>query len=75
MITNSISSLIFTSNVLMLYLHQQPIYATLMAILTITSVYNHMVETKTSAIIDKIAVYLVVIYGGFVYYHKNISNR
>ena len=57
----------------MLYLHQQPIYSTLMAILTITNVYNHMVETKTSALIDKIAVYIVVLYGGFIYYHKKYN--
>lgn len=68
MIVNSISGLVFASNAILLWLNNQPLYATLMCFLTITSVWNHYVETKISTFIDKIAVYAVVLYGGYHFF-------
>ena len=73
MIANSISSLIFTSNAIMLWLHDKHLYATLMCVLVITSVYNHYINTTFSAIIDKIAVYMVVLYGAHQYFAYSIK--
>jgi hypothetical protein len=75
MIVNSISGLVFASNAILLWLNNQPLYATLMCLLTITSVWNHYVETKISAIIDKIAVYAVVLYGGYHFLCKNVDTN
>ena len=75
MIVNSISGLVFASNAILLWLNNQPLYATLMCFLTITSVWNHYVETKISAIIDKIAVYAVVFYGGYHFLCKNVDTN
>ena len=75
MIANSISSLVFSSNTIMLWLAHQPLYAALMGILTLTSVWNHYVETTASALIDKIAVYAVVIYGAYHYFAYTVHYK
>ena len=39
-------------------------------LLTVTSLYHHSHYTSFSRMIDKIAVYIVVLYGGYLFYDK-----
>lgn len=75
MIANSISSLVFASNTIILWLINKPVYSALMFVLTTTSVYNHYVETSASQIIDKIAVYAVVVYGAYQYFAYSVHYK
>lgn len=69
------TSLFFLTNAIVNYVKNYYIYSFLFLCLTITSVYYHSVNTEFSYIIDKIFVYLVVIYGGYIFLQnkKNIE--
>ena len=70
------SSLIFLTNVLLALYYDHYLYAFLFLLLTITSVIHHKQSTefeeykKCINIIDKIAVYCVIFYGGYIFYNK-----
>ena len=70
------SSLIFLSNVFIALYYDHYLYAFLFLLLTITSVIHHKQITefekykKYINIIDKIAVYCVIFYGGYIFYNK-----
>ena len=65
----------FASNAIMLWIYNKTVYAWLMIILVATSVWNHMAETKISEIIDKIAVYAVIVYGGYKFITETTNNK
>jgi hypothetical protein len=64
------SSFVFILNILFAYYNQYYTYATLFFILLVTSIIHHSHYNETTCIIDKIAVYMVVFYGGYLFYHK-----
>lgn len=70
------SSLIFLTNVFLALYYDHYLYAFLFLILTITSVIHHKQSAefeeykKCINIIDKIAVYCVIFYGGYIFYNK-----
>lgn len=70
------SSLLFLSNVFIALYYDHYLYAFLFLLLTITSVIHHKQSTefekykKCINIIDKIAVYCVIFYGGYIFYNK-----
>ena len=70
------SSLIFLTNVFLALYYDHYLYAFLFLILTISSVIHHKQSAefekykKCINIIDKIAVYCVIFYGGYIFYNK-----
>ena len=70
------SSLIFLTNVFLALYYDHYLYAFLFLLLTITSVIHHKQSAefekykKYINIIDKIAVYCVIFYGGYIFYNK-----
>jgi cation transport ATPase len=68
------SSLLFITNVVVCYYYKYYLYASLFAGLTITSLIHHSQKTFLSYWIDKLFVFLVVGYGGYVFYNKFSKN-
>ena len=64
------SSFIFLTNVFLAVYYEYYLYAFLFLLLTITSVFHHTKESIYTNLIDKIAVYCVIFYGGFIFYNK-----
>jgi len=67
------SSLIFVTNVFSALYYSHYFYAFLFLCLTMTSIIHHTYNTFYTGIIDKIPVYAVILYGGFVFYNKYIT--
>lgn len=70
----AITSLIFITNVVVNFMKEYYIYSLLFLFLLITSIYHHTVNTDLSRTIDKIFVYLVIFYGGYIFFSKDIIN-
>ena len=68
------SSLVFVTNVFSALYYNHYFYAFLFLCLTITSIAHHTYNTVYTGIIDKIPVYAVILYGGFVFYNKYIKD-
>ena len=68
------SSLIFVTNVFSALYYNHYFYAFLFLCLTITSIVHHTYNTFYTGIIDKIPVYAVILYGGFIFYNKYIKD-
>ena len=68
------SSLIFVTNVFSALYYSHYFYAFLFLCLTITSFVHHTYNTFYTGIIDKIPVYAVILYGGFIFYNKYIKD-
>jgi hypothetical protein len=64
------SSFVFILNILFAYYNEYYTYATLFLILLVTSIIHHSHYNVTTCIIDKITVYIVVLYGGYLFYQK-----
>jgi hypothetical protein len=64
------SSLVFLINVCVALYYEYYLYAACFLLLTITSLYYHSHNTRLSGIMDKIAIYLVVCYGAYLFYKK-----
>ena len=67
------SSLIFVTNVFSALYYNHYLYSFLFLCLTMTSIIHHTYNTFYTGIIDKIPVYAVILYGGFVFYNKYIK--
>lgn len=67
------SSLIFLTNIFLALYYDHYFYAFLFLCLTITSVVHHTYNTDYTGIIDKIPVYAVIFYGGFIFYTKYVK--
>ena len=66
------SSLIFVTNVFLALYYNHYLYSVLFLCLTITSIIHHTYNTVYTGIIDKIPVYAIILYGGFIFYNKYI---
>jgi hypothetical protein len=66
------SSLIFVTNVFLALYYNHYLYSFLFLCLTITSIIHHTYNTVYTGIIDKIPVYAIILYGGFIFYNKYI---
>ena len=64
------SSFVFILNIFVAYYNEYYTYATLFFILLVTSIVYHSHYNLTTCIIDKIAVYMVIFYGGYLFYQK-----
>jgi hypothetical protein len=64
------SSFVFMCNVLVAFYCGYYLYATLFFTLLITSILHHCQYTKITNILDKIAIFSIVFYGGYVFYKK-----
>ena len=67
------SSFVFIINVLIAYYYGYYLYAGLFFALVITSLFQHSYYTFATTIIDKIAIYCIVFYGGYLFYKKLIQ--
>jgi hypothetical protein len=64
------SSIIFITNVFLALYYNHYFYGLLFLCLTITSVIHHTYNTFYTNIIDKIFVYSIIFYGGYIFYNK-----
>ena len=64
------SSFVFILNILVAYYNEYYTYATLFFILLVTSIVHQSHYNTTTCIVDKMAVYIVIIYGGYLFYDK-----
>ena len=64
------SSFVFLSNVLLALYYEYYLYALLFTILIVTSTIHHCYYTTETTVVDKIAIYCIVFYGGFLFYKK-----
>jgi len=64
------SSFVFLSNVLLALYYEYYLYALLFAILIVTSSIHHCHYTAVTTVVDKIIIYCIVFYGGFLFYKK-----
>lgn len=70
---NVISSFLFLTNTITNLFLSNYIYAICFSLLFITSVFHHKFNTNITFIFDQIALYLVIIYGGY-YFIKHKSD-
>jgi len=64
------SSLVFLINVCVALYYEYYLYSACFLLLTTTSLYYHSHNTRLSSIMDKIAIYIVVCYGAYLFYKK-----
>jgi len=67
---NFLSSLIFTTNIVIATYYKEYTYAILFTALLITSLIFHSNTNLYTIIIDKISIALIVLYGGYIFYNK-----
>jgi hypothetical protein len=63
-----LSSFIFLTNVLAGLYFKKYLYAFLFFLLTLTSIIHHSSKTKLTNLLDKIALYSIIFYGGYKFY-------
>ena len=63
-----LSSFIFLTNVLAGIYFKKYLYAFLFLLLTLTSIIHHSSKTKLTNLLDKIALYSIIFYGGYKFY-------
>jgi len=68
-----LSSLLFVTNTILAYINKYYVYALFFAVLTMTSLVHRIRTSNYTFIIDKIAIAMVVCYGGYVLY-QNTNN-
>jgi len=64
------SNFIFLTNVVIAIYYKYYAYAAVFMFLTMSSLYHHSHYTEVTRIVDKVAVYLVAFYGGYLFYSK-----
>ena len=64
------SSLLFLINVGVAIYYEYYLYSICFLLLTVTSLYYHSHYSSFSRAIDKIAIYVVICYGGYLFYEK-----
>lgn len=70
------SSFLFATNVLTGIYFEQYLYAFLFLLLTLSSIIHHSLNTQLTKNLDRIAIYAVIIYGGYKFYkhYKTTGN-
>ena len=66
------SSLIFITNIILSYFYKNYIYLFLFSCLLITSIIYHYTQNNIIIKIDKCFIYLIICYGFYVMYNKEI---
>lgn len=66
---------VFLINVFICYLYNYYVYSVLFLFLFITSILHHLESTNTTYIIDKIAIFSIVFYGGYIFYNKLMNSN
>jgi hypothetical protein len=69
------SSFVFVINILLALYCEYYLYAALFCTLLITSLLHHSHYNCLTTIVDKIAIYCVVLYGGHLFYMKILVNN
>lgn len=69
------SSFFFITNIITAFYKKYYIYSFIFFMLTITSLIHHSHYTIFTNIIDKISVFFVITYGGYILYNKNNIDR
>ena len=69
------SSMVFITNVMIAYWYEYYIYSAIFLLLLITSLWHHSCNTNISYIFDKIAIFMVVLYGGYLFYKKCVNSE
>jgi len=69
------SSFVFLTNVLAGIYFKQYLYAFLFLLLTYTSIVHHSSKTQLTNILDKIALYSIIFYGGYKFYTSIITTK
>ena len=69
------SSFIFLINVFVAYYYEYYLYARLFFLLTITSILCHSTLSNYTNINDKIVISLIVLYGGYLFFHKFLTHE
>jgi hypothetical protein len=64
------STLIFITNVIVAYQYGYYLYSALFTTLIITSLFYHSTKTVIAYRIDKTIAFLIVVYGGYVFFDK-----
>jgi len=67
------SSMVFLTNMVVAFYYKYYLYSFIFLCLTITSYWHHSHYTEFSYIFDKMAVFSVVLYGGYLFYIKTIQ--
>jgi hypothetical protein len=70
-----ISSFIFLTNAFVAYILQYKIYSLLFLLLWISSILFHTYKDIYTNILDKIIIFTIFIYGGYLFYTKNQQNQ
>ena len=68
------SSFLFLTNVLVALYFKHYIYAFLFLMLSLSSIIHHSSRTKLTNIIDKIALYSIIFYGGYIFFSNLKGN-
>jgi hypothetical protein len=66
------SSMVFLTNAVVAFWHKYYLYSFFFLCLTITSYWHHSHHTYYSNAFDKIAVFSIVFYGGYLFYEKTV---
>ena len=69
------SSMVFLTNAVVAFWHEYYLYSFFFLCLTITSFWHHTYYTDYSYVFDKIAVFSIVFYGGYLFYEKTIQDN
>lgn len=64
------SSMVFLTNAVVAFWHEYYLYSFFFLCLTITSYWHHNNYTDYSYVLDKIAIFSIVFYGGYLFYTK-----
>jgi hypothetical protein len=67
------SSMVFLTNMVVAFYYKYYLYSFFFLCLTITSYWHHSNYTEFSYIFDKMAVFSIVLYGGYLFYKKTIQ--
>jgi len=67
------SSFVFILNILVAYYNEYDTYAILFFILLVASIIHHSHYNERTCLANKIALYMVVIYGGYLFYQKMMN--
>lgn len=70
-----ITSLLFATNTIHAFIAEKYLYAGFFAFLTLTSLVHHFCYTIYTNLIDKIAIALVVCYGGYLMWQKRDGSK
>jgi hypothetical protein len=69
------SSMVFLTNVVVAFWYEYYLYSFFFLCLTMTSYWHHSHHTDYSYVFDKIAIFSIVLYGGYLFYEKTVQDN